>query len=85
MNQADAYRTAGPGDWATDPVLAGCVVHDPGTPPDRTPQEWDATGWDAAQTGPKTLIEAQAALAARITDPAAPDDETALGAYDGGL
>lgn len=83
--QADAYRGAGPGDWATDPVLTDSVVHEPGTPPERTPEEWDTVGWDHDRTGPKSLIEAQAMLAARISDPDAPDDDTVAGAYDGNL
>jgi hypothetical protein len=65
-----------------DPVLAGCVVHEPGTAPDKSPEEWDTTGWDAGRVGPKSLDEARAALADRIADPTAPDDTTVAGVYD---
>lgn len=81
--QTDAYQGADHSDWATDPVLAGCVVHDPSSPPDRTPEDWD--GWDFGRVGPKSLIEAQAALATRIADPDAPDDDTVASAYDRGV
>lgn len=81
--QSAVFRTAEPSDWATSDVLAGAVVHEPGsTEPIATPEEWDARGWDAGREPPKSLLEAQALLAARIDDPDAPDDETVAGAYD---
>jgi hypothetical protein len=80
--QAVAYRDAQPSDWATDAILAGAVVHEPGTGPERTPAEWDTAGWDTGRMEPKTVTEAQALLAARIADPEAPDDHTVAGAYD---
>lgn len=39
-------------------------------------------GWDTGREGPKSLAEAREALAARIADPHAPDDESVAGAYD---
>ncbi|WP_290049568.1 hypothetical protein [Amycolatopsis solani] len=64
-------------------LLAGAVVHGAGdASPIKTPQEWDAEGWDADRQGPKTLDEARTALAERIADPHAPDTEAESGAYD---
>ncbi len=80
--QSEAYREATDSDWAMDPVLAGAVVHEPGTTPERTREEWEAAGWDADRDEPKTTTEAQALLASRIADPEAPDDATVAGAYD---
>lgn len=81
--QAEAFRDASPGDWATDALLTGAVVHEPDSPdPIASPEEWDDRGWDAGREPPKTLTEAQALLAARIADPDAPDDDTVAGAYD---
>jgi len=84
--QRAAFVDAGDDDWATEAaLLEGAVVHDPADPdaePIRTPEEWHATGWDAERQPPKTLAEAQAALAGRIADPDAPDTEAVAGAYD---
>lgn len=46
------------------------------------PDEFEEHGWDAGREGPKSLEEAQAALAARIADPGAPDGPDVAGAYD---
>jgi hypothetical protein len=65
----------------TEPAKS--VVHEPGdTTPIKTPQEWDAEGWDADRQQPKTLDEARAALAARIAARNAPDTDADAGAYD---
>ncbi|WP_410670497.1 hypothetical protein [Amycolatopsis sp. cmx-4-68] len=80
--QRRAFTDAGPADWAAETVGE---VHRPGDPdaaPIKTPEEWDAEGWDADREGPKTLGEARDALAARIADPRAPDTEAVSGAYD---
>jgi hypothetical protein len=59
------------------------VVHQPDDPtPIKTPEEWDAEGWDADRQDPKNLDEAREALAARIAAPDAPDTEAEAGAYD---
>jgi hypothetical protein len=83
--QRRAFTEAGPYDWAGTDLLEVEAVHapgDPDAPPIRTPEEWDAAGWDADREGPKSLAEARAALAARIDDPAAPDPLAHLGAYN---
>ncbi len=60
------------------------IVHQPeDSAPIKTPEEWDAEGWDADRQGPKDLGEARSALDARIADPHAPDTEAEFGAYDG--
>lgn len=82
--QSAAYRHATEADWA-GVNLAECEVYSDGDErPIRTPEEFEADVWDAGREGPKTLVEAQAALAARIADPTAPDDESVAGAYDWG-
>lgn len=48
----------------------------------KLPDDYEAELWDAGRGEPKTLDEAREALAARIADPAAPDDESVRGAYD---
>jgi hypothetical protein len=64
-------------------LLDDAVVHQPGdATPIKTPEEWDAEGWDAGRQHPKTLDEARAALAARIAVHDAPDTEADAGAYD---
>jgi hypothetical protein len=84
--QRRAYADAGAADWAAEAdLLADAVVHrpdDPNAEPIRTPEEWDVTGWDEDRDGPKSIDEARAALAARITDPHAPDTEAVASAYD---
>lgn len=58
-------------------------VYEPGdTTPIKSPEEWDAEGWDADRQQPKTLDEARTALAARIAAHDAPDTEADAGAYD---
>ncbi|GLY34825.1 hypothetical protein Amsp01_008490 [Amycolatopsis sp. NBRC 101858] len=58
-------------------------VYEPGDPtPIKTPEEWDAEGWDAGRQDPKTLDEAREALASRIDAHDAPDTEADAGAYD---
>lgn len=47
----------------------------------RTPAEY--AGWDAAGSGPKSVEDAEEALAGRIADPAAPDGPESAHAYDG--
>lgn len=80
--QTEAFRNATEADWA-GVDLAECVVYTDGDPqPIATREEWEAAGWDRDREPPKTLDEARAALAARIADPAAPDDESVAGAYD---
>jgi hypothetical protein len=59
------------------------VVYEPGdTTPIKSPEEWDAEGWDAGRQSPKTLDEARAALAARIAAHDSADTEADAGAYD---
>jgi hypothetical protein len=68
----------------TEPIEThAAVVYEPGDPtPIKTPEEWDAEGWDADRQSPKTLDEAREALAARIAAHDAPDTEADSGAYD---
>lgn len=83
--QAEAFRGAGPDDWVTDDDLA--AMHDSGElqtvtdAPVRTVYEHEVSGWDAERVGPKSLEQAKAALADRVDDPQAPDDDASL--YDG--
>jgi hypothetical protein len=84
--QRRAFADAGHDDW-TPPgrAFAGALVHDPDDPkpePIKTPEDWDAEGWDADRDGPKSVGEARAALATRISDPHAPDTPAVAGAYD---
>lgn len=61
------------------------AYHDPldeDAPPIRTPEAWDAAGWDRDREQPKTIDEAKEALAARIDDPRAPDDLSVYAIYD---
>lgn len=55
---------------------------DPHDSPIRTPEEWDADGWDSDRQPPKTIAEAKAALDARIATDDAPDAPEHAGAYD---
>ncbi|MFJ9780653.1 hypothetical protein ACIRSS_13785 [Amycolatopsis sp. NPDC101161] len=60
------------------------IVHQPDdSTPIKSPEEWDAEGWDAGRRNPKTLDEAREALATRIAAHDAPDTEADAGAYDG--
>lgn len=60
------------------------IVHQPDdSTPIKSPEEWDAEGWDADRQSPKTLDEAREALATRIAAHDAPDTEADAGAYDG--
>jgi hypothetical protein len=80
--QSAAYRHATEEDWA-GVNLDECEVYEDGDPrPIAGPEEWEQTGWDTGREPPKTVGEAKAALAARIADPTAPDDESMAGAYD---
>jgi len=80
--QSDAYRNATEADWA-GVNLDECDIYPDGDErPIRTPEEFEADNWDSARQAPKTLDEAKAALAARIADPDAPDDESVAHAYD---
>jgi len=74
--QSRAFREATAADWAVTPELI--EIDYEGLP--LTPDEWDDLRWDAQRGGPKSLAEAQAALRARVADPAAPDDDDT--AYD---
>jgi hypothetical protein len=84
--QRRVFTDATEADWATDTgVLGVTVVHhpdDPGAAPIRTPEEWDATDWDADRGSPKDINDARAALAERITNPHAPDTPAVACAYD---
>ena len=79
-----AFADASESDWDREPeLLQYATVHlpgDPDAPPIRTPEEWE--GWDTDRQPPKTVAEAQSALAGRIADPDAPDTEDVAGAYD---
>lgn len=80
--QSEAYRLASEANWASVGSRRCAVYVDGDERPIRTPQEWDADGWDDDRTRPKTVAEAREALMARIADPYAPDDETVAHAYD---
>jgi hypothetical protein len=80
--QREVFRFATEADWA-GVNLDECEVYADGDErPIRTPAEWESEGWDAGREGPKSLAEAREALAARIADPHAPDDESMAHAYD---
>lgn len=84
--QRGAFVDASAADWAWEAtLLASAIVHEPGDDSVGsilTPEEWDAAGWDVERRRPKTVAEARAALAARIADADAPDNESVAGAYD---
>lgn len=80
--QSQVYRDATEADWAGVDLSTCDVYHDGDSRPIRTPEQFDAKGWDADREPPKTLEEARQALAARIVDPNAPDDESVAHAYD---
>lgn len=67
--QSRAFREAGPADWAPDDLTPTL------DPPTRSPAEWDAADWDAGRLGAKSLALARGALAERVLDPHAPDDD----------
>lgn len=73
-----AFAESGESDWAKAAQwLEGAVVHEPGDPdaePIRTPEEWDADGWDSERQPPKTLSESDTALVGRVADLDAPDE-----------
>ena len=82
--QSRAFRDATPDEWQ-ESTLAD---NEHGTLDDLDPdgarrsvEEYEAAGWDAERTGPKTVDEARESLAARIADPSAPDTEDEAGAY----
>lgn len=80
--QSAAYRHATEADWA-GVNLAECEVYPDGDErPIRTPEDHEADNWDADREGPKSLAEAQAALAGRIANPSAPDGDEVVGVYD---
>ncbi len=67
--QSLAYRDAGPADWWTLddlPVVQG---------PIRSVEDWEADDWDIGRLGSKSLALAKGALALRVLDPTAPDDD----------
>lgn len=74
--QAEAFRLATPADWRAVADLAPI----PDTTEWRSPEWYEARGWDDTRLDPKTPLEARAALAARAANPAAPDDDAS--AYD---
>ena len=84
--QSQAFREAGPNDLVLDEQIDlmiedGALLIPGPSDPIKTPEEWNATGWDANADEPKTLEEAKAALQARVLDPHAPDSDAT--AYDG--
>lgn len=80
--QSEAFRHATEADWAGVDLDECDVYPDGDDRPIRAPEDYEADGWDYGRESPKTVAEAKAALAARIDDPSAPDDETVAGAYD---
>lgn len=79
---SEAYRHATEADRAGVDV-SECVVCPPDdTRPIRPPEVFEEARWDHGREGPKTAAQARQALAQRIADPAAPDDESVAGAYD---
>lgn len=75
--QAAAFRGATAADWVDDDEMARLFEQGElavATGPTRTVEEHEAEGWDAGRVGPKSLDEARAALAERVDDPSAPDD-----------
>lgn len=85
-SQGRAFREMEPLDRYGDIELGAHAEaeHPPATSLDgiKLPDEYEAELWDAGRETPKTLDEARQALASRIADPAAPDDESVRGAYD---
>ena len=87
---AAAYRESTKADWADDEWMqelfstGGLIRWAPDDPtPTKPPERWEADAWDLDREPPKTPDEARRALLERIADPAAPDTEAELGAYDG--
>jgi hypothetical protein len=84
--QSRAYREMYPHERYGDIELAAHAEaeHGAATSLDgiRLPDDWEADLWDAGRGTAKTVEEARAALAARIADLTAPDDETTATAYD---
>jgi hypothetical protein len=80
--QSEAYRHATEADWAGVDLTECAVYRDDDPEPIRTPEDHEQAEWDANRKNPKTVEEARRALAARIADPAAPDDESVASAYD---
>jgi hypothetical protein len=83
--QREAFTGAGVREQRLETYLMGDAVvyepEDPHAPPIGTPEAWNADRWDAGHDGPKSIGEAQRALAERISDPAAPDTIEVAGAY----
>lgn len=83
--QRRAFTGASMLDWGEIPFITR--LHnpdDPAAPPVKSPEDWDADGWDLDRERPKAIEEAQAALVARVADPAAPDTITSADAYSRG-
>jgi len=82
--QSSVFRDAPPSAWDETRL----VDHPNLTLADLDPlvqysrEEYEAAEWDADRAGPKTIEQARENLAARISDPAAPDTDDEAGAYD---
>jgi len=76
--QARAFANASRSDWAMWPDL----FEVPADWPIKSPEEWDADGWDLLRTAPYTPAQARTALLDRIVLPDAPDGEAERTAYD---
>lgn len=87
--QSRAFREAGPadrwdGDLAALEDTAQGWVHPPATSHAGLvlPEMYEhGAGWDEHRDGPKSLHQAQQALAQRIADPSAPDTQIEADAY----
>jgi hypothetical protein len=74
--QSRAFREASFTDWS---AVTG-LERVPDAQRIVAPDEWDALRWDGARGVPKGVDEARQALAARVADPQAPDDDSSV--YD---
>jgi hypothetical protein len=78
-SQSEAFREAAPDELVTDEQIeamlrSGELIDGTGAPRVSI-DDYEFLRWDAARVGPKTLDEARAALAARVDDPSAPDND----------
>lgn len=80
--QSEAFRLATEADWFGIDLNEAEIYEDGDERPILPPEVFEAGAWDEEREPPKTLAEARAALATRIADPNAPDDESDSGAYD---
>jgi hypothetical protein len=87
--QSKAFREATAEDHWTDDISAlieehGAKYHEPVADISeiRSPEDYESDEWDVDREPPKSLEDAKASLAARISNPEAPDVDEDINAYD---